>query len=60
MHVFSGFKLSSLNKMVDTKATTETDMNLLHYLIQTLEAKFPEVLTLEVDLPHVRKAARIE
>ena len=60
MHFIPGFKLSSLNKLVDTKATTESDMNLLHYLVQTLEAKFPEVLTLEADLPNVAKAAKVE
>ncbi len=35
-------------------------MNLLHYLVQTLEAKFPEVITLEVDLPNIYKAAKVE
>ena len=35
----SGFRLSSLNKMADTKSSSEPDINLLHYLVQTLETK---------------------
>lgn len=34
-----GFRLSSLNKMGDTKSSTDRDINLLHYLIKTLESK---------------------
>ena len=35
----SGFRLSSLNKMADTKSSSEPDINLLHYLVQTLKTK---------------------
>lgn len=34
-----GFRLSSLNKMGDTKSSTDRDINLLHYLVKTLESK---------------------
>ena len=34
-----GFKLASLNKMTDTKSSTDKDITLLHYLIKTLESK---------------------
>ena len=34
-----GFRLSSLNKMGDTKSSSDRDINLLHYLVQTLEEK---------------------
>ena len=34
-----GFKLSSLNKIVDTKSSTDKDVTLLHYIIKTLESK---------------------
>lgn len=34
-----GFRLSSLNKMGDTKSSTDRDINLLHYLTKTLESK---------------------
>ncbi|CAI8048379.1 Disheveled-associated activator of morphogenesis 2 [Geodia barretti] len=56
----SGFRLSSLNKMADTKSSSEPDINLLHYLVQTLKTKFPDVLTLETDLPHIRKANKVD
>jgi dishevelled associated activator of morphogenesis len=55
-----GFKLSSLNKITDTKSSTDNEMTLLHYLIQMLEAKFPEVVTLEVDLPHISEASKVD
>ena len=83
-----GFRLSSLNKMSDTKSSTDRDVNLLHYLIQTLETKvspvpchvnfycrfymsfvivvvllcrqFPDALALETELPHIRKASKVE
>jgi dishevelled associated activator of morphogenesis len=32
-----GFKLSSLNRVVDTKSSADKDMTLLHYIIKTLE-----------------------
>lgn len=34
-----GFKLSSLNKMMDTKSSGNRDMNLLHYIVKTLETQ---------------------
>lgn len=34
-----GFKLASLNKMTDTKSSTDKDITLLHYLIKALELK---------------------
>ena len=34
-----GFKLSSLNRVVDTKSSAEKEMTLLHYVIKTLEQK---------------------
>lgn len=34
-----GFKISSLNKMIDTKASTNKNMTLLHYLVEIIEKK---------------------
>ena len=34
-----GFKLASLNRVVDTKSSADKDMRLLHYVIKTLENK---------------------
>ncbi len=32
-----GFKLSSLNRVIDTKSSSDRDMTLLHYVVKTLE-----------------------
>ena len=34
-----GFKISSLNNVVDTKCSANRDVSLLHYLVETLEKK---------------------
>lgn len=34
-----GFKISSLNNVIDTKSSTNRDVSLLHYLVETLEKK---------------------
>ena len=34
-----GFKLSSLNNMIDTKSSADRNVTLLHYLVETLEKK---------------------
>ena len=34
-----GFKISSLNNVIDTKSSSNRDVNLLHYLVETLEKK---------------------
>ncbi|KAH7939679.1 hypothetical protein HPB52_015816 [Rhipicephalus sanguineus] len=54
-----GFKLSSLNHLADTKSSTNRNYTLLHYLIETLEKKFKDTLKLEEDIPHVKKAAKV-
>ncbi|KAF9420174.1 hypothetical protein HW555_003587 [Spodoptera exigua] len=48
----SGFRLSSLNKLADTKSSVSRNTTLLHYL-------FKDILLLEEDLPHVRAAAKV-
>ena len=35
----AGFKLASLNKIVDTKSSADSSNNLMHFLLQTLEAQ---------------------
>jgi diaphanous 2 len=37
----------------------ENKITLLHYLVETIESKFPELLTFSEDLTHVDKAARV-
>ncbi|XP_066602802.1 disheveled-associated activator of morphogenesis 1 isoform X2 [Prorops nasuta] len=54
-----GFRLASLNRLVDTKSSCSKGTTLLHYLVQVLESRFREVLDIEEDMPHVRTAARV-
>merc|ERR1712048_678152 len=55
----SGFKISSLNKMIDTKSSRDKRITLLHYIITILEKKFPMVFNLEEELPDVRNASKV-
>ncbi|XP_051908014.1 disheveled-associated activator of morphogenesis 1-like isoform X2 [Hippocampus zosterae] len=54
-----GFKVSSLNKIADTKSSVDKNVNLLHYLIAILEKKYPQVLEFDADLPSVPEAAKV-
>ncbi|KAF8790753.1 Disheveled-associated activator of like protein [Argiope bruennichi] len=40
----SGFHLSSLNRIVDTKSSINRNLTLLHYIIDTLEKKYEQVV----------------
>lgn len=53
-----GFEISFLPKLTSTK-DVENKLTLLHYLVETIENKFPELLTFSEDLDHVDKAARV-
>ncbi|XP_053608443.1 disheveled-associated activator of morphogenesis 1 isoform X2 [Plodia interpunctella] len=56
----SGFRLSSLNKLADTKSSVSRNTTLLHFLVEMLESpQFKDILLLEEDLPHVRAAAKV-
>ncbi|KAL3203256.1 hypothetical protein MRX96_041993 [Rhipicephalus microplus] len=48
-----------LNHLADTKSSTNRNYTLLHYLIETLEKKFKDTLKLEEDIPHVKRAAKV-
>lgn len=54
-----GFRISSLNRLTDTKSSSSKSTTLLHYLVDVLETKFKDVLKMEEDLPHVRSAAKV-
>ncbi|XP_031573049.1 disheveled-associated activator of morphogenesis 2-like [Actinia tenebrosa] len=54
----AGFKLNSLNNIIDTKSSANSKITLLNYLVSVLEKSYPDVLKLEQDLPHVRTAAK--
>ncbi|XP_033125746.1 disheveled-associated activator of morphogenesis 1-A-like isoform X1 [Anneissia japonica] len=55
----SGFKVASLNKIVDTKSSMNKNMTLLHYLLQMTEVKFPDVYRLEEEIPDVPFACKV-
>ncbi|KAK4021110.1 hypothetical protein OUZ56_003040 [Daphnia magna] len=52
-----GFRISSLNRLADTKSSKNT--TLLHYLVDILESKFKDVLKLHEDLPHLKQASKV-
>uniref|UniRef100_A0A4W6D0V4 Dishevelled associated activator of morphogenesis 1b n=1 Tax=Lates calcarifer TaxID=8187 RepID=A0A4W6D0V4_LATCA len=54
-----GFKVSSLNKIADTKSSIDKNITLLHYLITILEKKYPKVLMFQEDLQSVSEAAKV-
>lgn len=51
-----GFKLQSLDTLLDTKST-DKKMCLLHYIVATIRQKFPEILNFESELLYIEKAA---
>ncbi|ESO96460.1 hypothetical protein LOTGIDRAFT_159871 [Lottia gigantea] len=56
----SGFRIQSLNKMVDTKSSINKNVTLLHYLIEAiLEKKFPDLMKLEQDICAIKDAAKV-
>nr|XP_002739230.1 PREDICTED: disheveled-associated activator of morphogenesis 1-like [Saccoglossus kowalevskii] len=54
-----GFKVSSLNKIIDTKSSIDRSITLLHFIIETLQKKLPDVYKLEDEIPHVHQAAKV-
>ncbi|KAM3871291.1 disheveled-associated activator of morphogenesis 1-like [Diretmus argenteus] len=54
-----GFKVSSLNKIADTKSSIDRNITLLHYLITILEEKFPKVAFFNQELQNVPEAAKV-
>lgn len=55
----SGFRLTSLNRLGDTKSSAAKGTTLLHYLVQIIDTKFKDIYKLEEDMPHVRFAAKV-
>ncbi|KAM4540814.1 disheveled-associated activator of morphogenesis 1 [Fundulus diaphanus] len=54
-----GFKVSSLNKMVDTKSSNDRNISLLHYMITVLENKFPAAASFSKELQNVPEASKV-
>lgn len=53
-----GFKLQSLDTLLDTKSTDKR-MCLLHYIVSTIRQKFPELLNFDTELICIDKAAQV-
>jgi hypothetical protein len=51
-----GFKLQSLDALLGTKST-DKKMSLLHYIVETVRHKFPELLNFHSELMYIDKAA---
>lgn len=53
-----GFKLQSLDTLLDTKSTDKR-MCLLHYIVKTIRQKFPELLDFDTELMYIEKASQV-
>ncbi|VDM78469.1 unnamed protein product [Strongylus vulgaris] len=53
-----GFDLSSLNRLSDVKFSHRSDRNLLHYILQVVDNRFPDLGKLRRELSAVYDAAR--
>uniref|UniRef100_A0A8C6V0L3 Dishevelled associated activator of morphogenesis 2 n=1 Tax=Neogobius melanostomus TaxID=47308 RepID=A0A8C6V0L3_9GOBI len=54
-----GFKVSSLNKIADTKSSIDRNITMLHYLIMIFEKNYPDTLQIHNDLNYVPEAAKV-
>ena len=53
----SGFKLSSLTRLADTKSTCK--ITLVNYLVNQIEEKYPAVMSVENEIRTVKEAAKV-
>jgi len=53
-----GFKLQSLDMLLDTKSN-DKKISLLHFIVMTIEDKFPDVAKFDTELKHMEKAATV-
>ncbi|KAL1497828.1 hypothetical protein ABEB36_008720 [Hypothenemus hampei] len=53
-----GFKLHSLDSLLDTKSTDKKTC-LLHYIVATIRQKFPDLLNFDSELHYIEKAAAV-
>ncbi|ORX92728.1 FH2-domain-containing protein [Basidiobolus meristosporus CBS 931.73] len=53
-----GFKINSINKLIDTK-DKENETTLLHFLVNLIESKFPEITQFQEELKDIGGACRI-
>lgn len=53
-----GFEISSLSKLIDMKDSSNKK-SFLHFVVETIDEKFPELLDFGEELPHIEEAAHI-
>ncbi|XP_004923649.1 formin-like protein isoform X1 [Bombyx mori] len=53
-----GFKLQSLDTLMDTKSTDKR-ISLLHYIVATVRQNFPELMNFDTELLYIDKAAQV-
>jgi diaphanous 2 len=53
-----GFEMSFLTKLTGTK-DVNNKQTLLHYIVETTESKFPELLNFFDEMPHIDRASRV-
>ncbi|RXG62063.1 Disheveled-associated activator of morphogenesis 2 [Armadillidium vulgare] len=54
-----GFRISSLNKIGDVRATSDRNLTLLHYIVKICSQQWPDLLQLDKDIPTVHAAAKV-
>ncbi|KAK3868658.1 hypothetical protein Pcinc_025970 [Petrolisthes cinctipes] len=54
-----GFRMSSLNKLTDVKASSNRSITLLHYILRVSEKQWRDVLRLDDDFPSLKEAAKV-
>ncbi|KAG0022340.1 Dishevelled associated activator of morphogenesis 2 [Entomortierella chlamydospora] len=54
-----GFKIASINKLVDTKASSAPNMTLLHFLTNITESTLPDLLKYQEEISPCGEACRV-
>lgn len=54
-----GFRISSLNKLTDTKASSNRSITLLHYIIRVCEKQWKDIVKMDEDFPNIKEAAKV-
>ncbi|KAG0250651.1 hypothetical protein BG011_008195 [Mortierella polycephala] len=54
-----GFKIASINKLVDTKASNAPNMTLLHFLTKITESTLPDVLNYQTEIAACGDACKV-
>ncbi|KAG4077459.1 hypothetical protein HA402_002886 [Bradysia odoriphaga] len=55
----SGFHLTSLNRLTDTKSSSVKNLTLLHFLVQLIEKEFEDLMVIPEEISQVRHASKV-